>query len=88
MQRLYKCTHQELVVQQANGALRRQLTTDATGAYQAADLPAGAYTIVAVLPSGYRLTTAATTSTTIQVGATTAPAIGAVVTLNLPAIQR
>jgi hypothetical protein len=77
-----------VIIRQANGALSRQLTTDANGAYQATNLPAGDYTITALLPAGYSPTTTASTSKTVVAGANSAPAIGGAITLYLPVMER
>ncbi len=79
---------QAVVVRQASGALTRQLTTDATGAYAAANLPAGSYGVTVVLRAGYRLTTTAATSLTVAKGENSAPAAGVVATLHLPFMRR
>lgn len=72
---------------QVNGTLRRQSTTDATGAYQFANLPLDAYTISVVLPGGFRVTTT-TSITQVNTGNTTGPAIGIAGQLFLPLVQR
>ena len=77
-----------VVVRQASGALTRQLATDGTGAWQATNLPTGDYAITVVLKPGYRLTTAALPDQAVAKGDNTAPAAGAVVTLNLPLVRR
>ncbi|MBK8798846.1 MAG: S8 family serine peptidase [Anaerolineales bacterium] len=77
-----------VVVRQTSGALSRQTTTNASGVYQAANLPAGDYSITVLPPPGYTLTTAATASKSVVAGDNSAPAIGAVLTLHLPAVRR
>ncbi|HRW49789.1 MAG TPA: S8 family serine peptidase [Caldilinea sp.] len=79
---------QAVVVRQASGALTRQLTTDATGAYVASNLPAGSYNITLVLRAGYRLTTTAATTLTVAKGENSAPAAGVVAALHLPFMRR
>lgn len=77
-----------VLIQQVNGSLSRQVTTDASGAYDLSNLPVGDYTITVVLPSGYTVTTNATLSLQVATGSTTAPAIGAVTKLFLPLALR
>lgn len=77
-----------VLIQQVNGSLSRQTTTDASGAYDLSNLPVGDYTITVVLPSGYTVTTNATLSLQVATGSTTAPAIGAVTQLFLPLALR
>ena len=77
-----------VIIRQANGALSRQLTTDANGAYQTTSLPAGDYTITVLLPTGYSPTTTTSASKTVVAGANTAPAIGGAITLYLPVMER
>ncbi|MFO7634472.1 MAG: S8 family serine peptidase [Caldilinea sp.] len=84
----------QVIVRQKVGALSRQTTTSAAGAYQATGLPAGDYAIIVVLPAGYELTTAETVDITVTLGTNTAPAIGAAETntgaqrLYLPTVTR
>jgi hypothetical protein len=77
-----------VVIRQTSGALSRQATTNASGAYQATNLPAGDYSITVLPPPGYTLTTAATANKSVVPGDNSAPAIGAVLTLHLPAVRR
>jgi SdrD B-like domain len=74
-------------LKQVNGTLSLQSTTNATGAYQFANLPLDAYTISIILPGGFRVTT---TTSTVQVntGSTAGPTIGIIGQLFLPLVQR
>lgn len=77
-----------VLIQQVNGSLSRQVTTNASGTYDVSNLPLGNYTITLVLPSGYTVTTNASLSLQVATGSTTAPAIGAVTQLFLPLTLR
>lgn len=77
-----------VLIQQVNGSLSRQITTNASGVYELSNLPVGDYTITVLLPSGYTVTTNATLSFQVATGSTTAPAIGAVTQLFLPLALR
>jgi hypothetical protein len=77
-----------VIIRQANGALSRDVTTDANGSYQVVNLPLGDYTITVVLAAGYSPTTTATMNKTVVSGDNAAQAIGASMALHLPYVRR